>query len=166
MQRFKDGLYAFEHALKIDPNFEPGKNNMRHCLQKLGISSNPLLEVEQKLDNVMILVNKNEYAQAEAELKKILEISPTHARALMYLGNLRVALKRYDEAKAIYEKILSKNPDNVPILGNLGVLYIYEKRYMDAKQIYERIVSLTRGVAGYEVQFKEASTKIEELSKF
>lgn len=60
--------------------------------------------------------------QAEAQLKKALEIFPAHPVASNEYGLILRKSGRFAEAKTVYEKALAKFPNYYPIHRNLGIL--------------------------------------------
>ncbi|MBA4809288.1 tetratricopeptide repeat-containing sulfotransferase family protein [Brevundimonas sp.] len=61
-------------------------------------------------------------AEAEAELKRALEIAPAYASAWLNLGNLHEDGGRRDEARVAYEAALALEPNNTMALARLAGL--------------------------------------------
>lgn len=63
-------------------------------------------------------INFRDYAGAELDLKRALDIDPTHVTALRRLGTIYGMQGRYDEAMETFQKIINRDPLNVPTYSN------------------------------------------------
>jgi adenylate cyclase len=63
-------------------------------------------------------VNYRDNVGAELDLKRALDIDPTHVTALRRLGTIYGMQGRYDEAMGTFQKIINRDPLNVPTYSN------------------------------------------------
>ena len=67
------------------------------------------------------LYQRGDWAGAERRCQNILDVSPTHGRALGLLGILRLTTGRADEAAALLTQALKGKPRDAMLLGALGL---------------------------------------------
>ena len=81
--------------------------------------------IQLRYARAMQLDATGRHEEAEADLRKILEVEPDNAVALNALGYiLTTRTDRYDEARRYIERALEQDPDNPAILDSMGwVLY-------------------------------------------
>lgn len=77
-------------------------------------------------------------AQAEAELRKTLEIDPNYIAAYSALGALFVNTKQADRAIAEYQKIVERRPDNAAAYTMIGMLDDSRQNYDAAAESYKK----------------------------
>lgn len=89
-------------------------------------ASNAALEafpdtVQLRYTRAMLLDSMGRHADAEADLRAIIDTDPDNAVALNALGYiLTTRTERYDEARAFIEKALELDPENPAILDSMG----------------------------------------------
>ncbi len=76
--------------------------------------------------------------QAEAALRKTLEIDPNYIAAYSALGALFVNTKQADRAIAEYQKILERRPDNATAYTMIGMLDDSRQNYDAAAESYRK----------------------------
>jgi adenylate cyclase len=133
-------IIFFQQAAEKDPNFaEPlvGMANANLMLalnmvamdrdEGIGKATGYLdqaLRLNASLTDAMVSkafikqVNFRDYVAAELDLKRALEIDPTHITALRRLGTLHGMQGRYDEALAMFQKVIDRDPLNTPTYSN------------------------------------------------
>ncbi|MBV9500220.1 MAG: tetratricopeptide repeat protein [Acidobacteriaceae bacterium] len=77
----------------------------------------------QNLQNAAVLIDRNDFAAAEAELELLLKEQPDDAVALNLLGVIRMRQKNFPEAENLFKRAIGTGR---PLLGphmNLAVLY-------------------------------------------
>ena len=77
-------------------------------------------------------------AQAEAELRKTLEIDPNYIAAYSALGALFVNTKQADRAIGEYQKIVERRPDNAAAYTMIGMLDDSRQNYDAAAESYKK----------------------------
>ena len=77
-------------------------------------------------------------AQAEAELRKTLEIDPNYIAAYSALGALFVNTKQADRAIGEYQKIIERRPDNAAAYTMIGMLDDARQNYDAAAESYKK----------------------------
>lgn len=63
-------------------------------------------------------INFRDFVGAEQDLKRALDIDPTHITALRRLGTIYGQQGRYDEAMGTFQKIIDRDPLNTPTYSN------------------------------------------------
>ncbi|MCA1605889.1 MAG: tetratricopeptide repeat protein [Acidobacteria bacterium] len=77
-------------------------------------------------------------AQAEAELRKTLELDPNYIAAYSSLGALFINTNQQDRAIAEYQKILERRPDNATAYTLIGMLDDSRQNYDAAAESYRK----------------------------
>lgn len=86
----------------------------------------------------------NRWPQAEADLRRALELSPDRPIVLNYLGYSYVEMRRnFDEALDMIERAVAARPNDGYITDSLGWVYFRLGRYPEAVKQMERAVELT-----------------------
>nr|NIQ88064.1 protein kinase [Deltaproteobacteria bacterium] len=80
--------------------------------------------------------------QAEALLKKAIELDPTNAEAFYNLGKLYTEKKEYAKAIQSYDKATGLAPNSPHAFFNLGFLYYGKKDYSTAEALFLRVTEL------------------------
>jgi len=76
----------------------------------------------------------NEYAEAESELRRAIELSPSNAQARERLGMLLLILRRYDEAIASARRAQELDPASPIITTDLGWTLHHAGRFDEAAE--------------------------------
>jgi tetratricopeptide (TPR) repeat protein len=87
-----------------------------------------------------------DFAAAEADYKKVLELEPQHFEALANLGVVYVNLGRFDDAIASYRKALEISYLNAPLRMNLGLAYYKAARYAEALPEFDKVLQISPGL--------------------
>ena len=96
-------------------------------------------EVDARFALGSFLERESRYDEAEAELRKVLELDPRHAWALNHMGySLADRNLRLEEALELIRRALELDPWNGAYLDSLGWVYFRMGRYEDAREPLER----------------------------
>jgi len=86
---------------------------------------------------------QRKYDSAEKEFRKVLELDPTNASALNYLGYMLADQNvRLEEAQDLIKKAVNLEPNNYAFLDSLGWVYYRLNRLDDAEQQLTRSLQL------------------------
>jgi serine/threonine-protein kinase len=88
-----------------------------------------------------------DFAKAEAEFRRALEISPNDAGAKSGLGYCLLAQGHLPEADRIFHEALSLDPLSIPNWFNLGRLATATGRYQEAAEMFGKALQIQPGVA-------------------
>jgi TolB-like protein len=88
-----------------------------------------------------------DFAQAEQEFRRALQISPSDAGAKSGLSYCFMAQGHLTEAERAFHDTLSLDPLSVPIWFNLGRLAISAERYQEAEEAFRKALQIQPGVA-------------------
>jgi TolB-like protein/Tfp pilus assembly protein PilF len=88
-----------------------------------------------------------DFAQAEQEFRRALQISPSDAGAKSGLSYCLMAQGHLTEAERAFSETLSLDPLSVPIWFNLGRLAISAERYQEAEEAFRKALQIQPGVA-------------------
>jgi tetratricopeptide (TPR) repeat protein len=94
--------------------------------------------------------------EAEAELKKELEISPRDFLTYAALGKLAVSARRYQEAEVDLKRATTLNPDNPDAFLYLGQMYFDMNRQADAAAALRKAIRLTKDPLRNRFQIQKA----------
>jgi tetratricopeptide (TPR) repeat protein len=96
----KEAINAYEHAIRIVPNFANAYFNLGVIYDKLDLHN-----------------------EAIDAYKQAIRIKPDHAEAYYNLGFSYQKLSRFEEAAKAYKETIKINPDNSEAHNNLGLIY-------------------------------------------
>lgn len=139
----------YENALSIDgTNF-----NALSGLIRLYARNNELNKAHARVDQLLSAYPANaslhylkaqaygfehNSAQAEAELRKTLELDPNYLAAYSSLGALFINTNQQDRAIAEYQKIIERRPDNATAYTLIGMLDDSRQNYDAAADSYRK----------------------------
>ena len=106
LKRYKEAVFSFREALKINPNY---------------------LDATYGLG--LVLYNLEEYQQAIVELNKVLSQQPD---SIFYRGCAFLHLKQYEKAITDFDALLDINPDYLQAWQQRGTALYYLREYPDA----------------------------------
>ncbi len=89
-----------------------------------GAAATPGSEATQSVNLGLVLEQKGQFKEAEAEYRKAIAADPDNAGAVNNLGNVLHKTGRIDEAITLFKELLAKHPDYAPVYQNLGVCYL------------------------------------------
>ncbi len=128
-------LMVLENALAIDPEDGALHNALGMVQLELGQKPQALASfakasalqpdlAEGRNNHGAMLVEAQDYAAAEVELRAALEAAPTFVAAQLNLGNALRGQSKVEEARAAYEQALKLEPALDEAWFNLGILYL------------------------------------------
>ncbi|MFZ0915602.1 MAG: tetratricopeptide repeat protein [Candidatus Udaeobacter sp.] len=88
-----------------------------------------------------------DFAKAEQEFRRALEISPSDAGAKNGLSYCLMAQGHLTEAEHAFQETLSLDPLSVPVLFNLGRLATAAKQYQEAEKMFRKALQIQPGIA-------------------
>jgi DNA-binding winged helix-turn-helix (wHTH) protein/TolB-like protein/Tfp pilus assembly protein PilF len=83
-----------------------------------------------------------DFARAEAEYRRAIELNPNSALAHNRYAQLLVTLERFDEATAEMQKALALDPLSPMVNTAVGGPFLYSRRYDEAVEQYRRALEL------------------------
>jgi glycosyltransferase involved in cell wall biosynthesis/Tfp pilus assembly protein PilF len=86
-------------------------------------------------------------AEAEASLRRAVELSPDDSEARYWLAQLWRGQERWPEAVALLQTLLVEEPNNTSLLTALGDCHITGGHVAQARACYERALRLNSGLA-------------------
>jgi tetratricopeptide (TPR) repeat protein len=95
-------------------------------------------------------------SQAEAVLRRALELSPTSSETLISLADLLARTRRLEEAEAVYEQTLAAHPAELHALLGLARLKARAKRHSEAYVLYARAMKIAPQSAAVHSAFSKA----------
>lgn len=108
-------------------------------LKKMTIDSPNYSEARKILANLYLKIG--EYALAESELRKLIELTPEDEDAYNDLGNVYVILGKIDEAEEMFKSALKINPNYHLTAYNLANIYAYKEKFDEAEKLLLKIIS-------------------------
>jgi tetratricopeptide (TPR) repeat protein len=73
-------------------------------------------------------INRKQFAAAEPDVKKAIEIAPQSPLGYVQLGNLRLVQKQYSEAEKAYQQALDRSPSSNDALSGLINTYLAQNQ--------------------------------------
>lgn len=100
------------------------------------------MSIQQELARGWQIHQNNQYQQAEAIYRRVLEQAPSDANAWCYLGMALHDQRRYPEAVEAYHKALEIQPQFPIVLNNLGNSLRYVGEFEEADASFQRAIDL------------------------
>jgi tetratricopeptide (TPR) repeat protein len=128
------------------------------------------------LNQALELHSKGELDNAKKAYRKVLEINPSEAIALAWLGSIEGVNKNYSEAKTLLELAIKLDPNNADYWANLSTVLYESKLLGNSLEIINKAIMLdgsnakyfkNRAIINVEMEnFKEALDDIEKVKNF
>ncbi|MBZ5654576.1 MAG: rhomboid family intramembrane serine protease [Acidobacteriia bacterium] len=88
---------------------------------------------------------KHDFAKAEIEFKRSIELNPRDEDAFYFLGYTELELKRPQQAREVFTQLLKLNPNSADAHFGLAAVFYFENKYSDALGEYQRAAQLDPG---------------------
>ena len=85
---------------------------------------------------------KSDFASAEGELKRVIELNPKDEGAYYYLGMTYLEQKRPQPAREMFTQLLRVNPSSAEAHFGLGAVFSTEQKYPEAIEEYKLTAKL------------------------
>ena len=92
--------------------------------------------------------NRGQFAQAEAEFKRIIELQPQNQDARFDLGETYLNEKRFDDANASFQQMLAQDPKNADAHYGLAMVLDNQQQYQAAVNEYKIAIAGESKMAG------------------
>jgi protein O-GlcNAc transferase len=119
--------------------YQAGGHNAARAAAESLIAAQPTLADALNLLCV-IAQDDRRWADAEAYIRRALDVAPNTAIYLNSLGNVLLAQGRSDDAIATLGQAVQAAPNEPDIIFNLGNAYREAGRFLDAAQTYEKVI--------------------------
>lgn len=160
---------AFEHAVKLDPQFAPaharlgamhmrlfwyGHDRTEARLARAKTAIDRALAIDSRLWEARFALGLYHYYghlaydEALEEFERVLQMHPGNVDALRGIGAVRRRQGRIDEAAEYMERALELDPRSGDVLVDLNETYRLARRFEEAERSYDRSIALNpdRGV--------------------
>jgi rhomboid protease GluP len=87
-------------------------------------------------------VVKGDYAKAEVELKRLIELNPRNESVFYYLGFTELEMKHPQQAREAFAQLLKLNPNSTGGHSGLASVFSLENKYSEALEEYKRTAQL------------------------
>lgn len=155
MDNLEGAIQDFEKAVSIDDKFYMAKFNLAEAYSntdKLEESLSLLKQISNQykdssfyyvtLSNV--LIQKNNFAEANSNLAVALRLNPQNDKAYTNLGYIQYTDKNYDAAKKNFEKAISLNPKQDFAINNLSLIAAQKEDYAKALELVEKAIEINK----------------------
>ena len=150
LENLEQAIVHFESAIDIDPGYAPAYVGLSEAQLFLGqLQQKPELMEQSaaavqkalELDDTLPTAHAFQgnakaigwdFAGAEAEYKRTIELNPSVSEARVFYGQILGALDRHDEAIALTEEAHRIDPLNAWITSNVPWAYLYAGRLEEA----------------------------------
>ncbi len=144
---------AFNRALEISPGFPMAEEQLVNldvmekqfpaALQRVAamMAKDPK-QAGPWLLQARVHLAQNDMAQAEAALRKAIELQPDSPAAYSMLARIFVITKQPGKALENLRDAVAKNPKDTGLLMMTGTLYDQQKNYPAAREAYEKLLTL------------------------
>jgi len=117
--QYADAMHAFEHVLKLRPDYADGYTNVG-----------------------LTYIEWEKYSQARPSLEKALALSPNNARALFYLALVERREGHFDDEVADLQRVAEQYPQSRDARRELGIAYYQRHSYEEARQEFEALQAI------------------------
>lgn len=146
--RYAEAVGAFNKALKLD---NKNIDALRGLARAYSIMGNPKRAEATYRESIamrpnywggyhdlgMFFLRQGDFAGAEKQYLKALELTPENVTALNNLGYAYACMDRYEDARKMFERSAAVNPNGFA-LSNLGVIHAREGNYTKAARAMEK----------------------------
>ena len=174
-KQFAQAAEAYEKVIKIFPERSDLYESMAitYALSRNFTKSFKIYEELEKrfgmnetftLNKIKLLKEQKKYSEAEAELKKLIESSPTEARYYTYLAEYYEDVADFEKAKVTYEKVLSIDPQNPMV--HLALASYYKDRGKTEESHNELKIAFTNPDLEVDTKLKILNSYYELSDKY
>jgi adenylate cyclase len=156
-------IQCFEQAVAIDPDFALAYSELANCYSLLGFFemeppgavfpkakyyASKAIETDSSLSEahvavgLVLFIHEWNFAQAEREYRRAIELNPSSASAHLQLSNLLENLGRFNEAIDEVNRALELDPIAQQTLQLAGTMYLYARRYDEATLLLKKVLEL------------------------
>ena len=153
LKRYEDAIVAYDHAIRLDPNYAIAYHNKGLDLYNLKRYEEAIAAYDQALrldpnyavaynNKGLALYSLKRYGDAVVVYDQALRLDPNYEDAYINKGNALGDLKRYEEAILAYDQVIRLNPNEADAYINKGGALHNLKRYEDAIAAYDQALRL------------------------
>ncbi len=117
--QYADALKSFSEVVKLRPDYADGRINV-----------------------ALTYIEWEKYEQARSSLEKALELSPSNARALYYLGLVERRAGNCNLEVADLREVVEKYPQSRDARRELGISYYQQHLYKEAREQFEALQAI------------------------
>ena len=85
---------------------------------------------------------QHDFAKAEAELKRVIELNPRNENAYYFLGYTELEQKHPDQAQLAFAQLLKLNPNSADAHAGQAAVFSFENNYSGALAEYQKTAQL------------------------
>jgi TolB-like protein len=143
----KDPLYALAYVGLAD-SYIVSDMGLRERSPKIVSAVQKALEIDPSLGEAHAALatskwsSELDYAGAEREYRRAIELSPNYATAYHWLGEFLVFQGRFDEGLAEYKKALELDPMSLAIQTDLGRAYYMARQYDRSIEHFKKLIEM------------------------
>lgn len=105
--------------------------------------------------------NQQQFPQAEAEYKRVLELKPGYTPAKFDLGLTYLSEKKLDEAKAEFTDLLAQEDTNAQAHYGLGLVLMEQQKYQAAIDEFKAALSKDPSMTGIDYDMGKSYSKLK-----
>ncbi len=153
-RKFDKAESFYQQALTKDPSLVEGLSRLMSAYLAQGQADKAIAAARAQIAKVpdssgfydllgTVLFNAHkDFPNAEAALRKALELDRNNTDAQQKLGEVLVAEGHPDQALALYQQALKDNPSNVAVYILSGEIYETRQDWDDAKKMYQQALAI------------------------
>jgi TolB-like protein/Flp pilus assembly protein TadD len=158
----KKGIENYNQAIALDPGYALAYAGLAEsysiaanwvfplaeAMEKARGAATRALQIDETLAEAHIALGliKNQYdwqwAQAESEFRRALELRPNYAEAHQWYGDFLMQMGRFNEARLQIGRARELDPLSVFISNELGLISYYEGNYDQAIEQYSKTIAM------------------------
>jgi tetratricopeptide (TPR) repeat protein len=155
-KNFTEAQSLYEKALRLDAKNFDALNGLVGVLAKQKQFAQAHAEIDKQITanaadkkvlpalhylNADIFTNEKDFASAETELKKSIEIDDSYLPAYSAFAGILIGQNKTDEAIEQYQKVVAKKPDSA-VYTLIAMLYDAKQSFDEAEKSYRKALDL------------------------
>jgi len=150
---YKEALYSFDLATKLNSKYSPAWNNKGVILYRMGSFNDSIKAYDEaiRLDPKYVaawnnkgdaLNNQGRYNEAIRAYDMAIQLDKNYSIAWYGKGITLADMGKPDEALLAYNKSIELNPKQMEVWYNKGLVLYYQYKYEEALQAYDKSLEL------------------------
>lgn len=157
LENYTEAKNYAQKALAVDSANKNAKELLTYVIEQ---------ENTEKIDNAIVLYEKQQYAQAISILDSVIAQDQKDSNAYYYRGMVYDAQKKYPQAINDYKKALENNSQMLIAYYSIAIDYDYLSQYANALTYHKKYLAETRKVGETNDYTRYSARRIQDLKAY